>query len=171
VRTTAFIAGSLLPDVPIYTFFIVQGLILGTSQALLWDVLYFDSAWTPFFTLSHSLILWPLGVVLGCLFGWPILRWVATAGTLHVGLDFLVHHSDAYRHFWPITDWIFRSPISYYEPEYFGPIVNLIDAVLVIGLLAWLYTLYQTNWVRIPVCTGLFFYALVIGVTLVSVYA
>ena len=117
----------------------------------MWDTLYFDSAWTPFITLSHSLILWPMLLLLATLTKQALLRYVSAAALLHVCMDFFVHHDDAYRHFWPLSDWKFLSPLSYYDPKYYGDWVGAIDAVVVIGLLVWLATLYTNRKARIGI--------------------
>lgn len=144
-RILAFVLGSFLPDLPTYLFFFVHTFIWGTSQQLMWDELYFDSVWTPIITLSHSLLLWPL-LLLGATFlKYKLLQYISSAALLHVVMDFFVHHDDAYRHFWPVSDWKFFSPLSYYDPRFFGQWVSLIDAIVIILLLAWLGSRYKTN--------------------------
>ena len=157
-RLRLFVLGGFLPDVPVYVFFIVHGLLLGTSGQLMWDDMYFDSAWTPFFTLSHSLILWPLALLLGYWLRIAWLRYIATAGVLHVILDFFVHHDDAYRHFWPLFDWKFASPLSYYDPAFYGTQVGIIDAAVVVALLVWLLHNTSSRLVNIVIfgCIGLY---------------
>lgn len=150
-RTAAFITGSLLPDVPIYTFFVIHTFILGTKQQYMWDVLYFESAWVPIFTLSHSLMLWPFLFAAGMYLKQHLLMYTAGAATLHVCLDFFVHNDDAYAHFWPLIDWKFISPISYWDPAHFGQIVGAIDAVVILGLLLWLGTKYSGKRARLGI--------------------
>jgi hypothetical protein len=144
-RTLAFVAGGLIPDLPTYAFFFVNTFLLGTSQQLMWDTLYFDSAWSPFITLSHSLILWPIILLVAVILKKNLLKYFTVSALLHVVLDFFVHHDDAYRHFWPLTDWKFFSPLSYYDPKHYGNWVGAIDSILIIGLLLWLTTIYTKN--------------------------
>lgn len=150
-RTVAFVIGSFLPDVPIYTFFFIHTVLLGTSQQQMWDVLYFASAWVPVFTLSHSLLLWPGLILIGQVTRQKLVMYVGSAGTLHVCLDFLVHNDDAYAHFWPLTDWKFISPVSYWDPNYYGSIVSAVDTVVILSLLTWLYTRYPNQRGRIGI--------------------
>jgi len=145
-RTLAIVTGSFLPDVPTYLFFFVHTFILGTAQQTMWDKLYFNSAWSPLITLSHSLLLWPILVLLSMLCKQKILLWVSTSATAHAVLDFFVHNDDAYRHFWPLSDWKFTSPVSYWDPVHFGTLFGLIDFVVVILLLSWLHTQYTYKW-------------------------
>jgi hypothetical protein len=144
-RTLAFVAGGVVPDLPTYAFFFVNTFLLGTSQQLMWDMLYFDSVWSPFITLSHSLILWPIILLFAAILKKNLLKYFAVSALLHVAIDFFVHHDDAYRHFWPLTDWKFFSPVSYYDPQYFGYWVNMSDSILVVALLGWLGTIYTKN--------------------------
>ena len=138
-RLGAFVLGAVLPDLPTYIFFTYFTFIVGASQSELWDTLYFDSAWTPFITLSHSFILWPIALAIGHTLGYRFLTWLSASALFHVTLDFFVHAEDAYRHFWPLTDFTFNSPISYWNPTYYGNISSSLDAIIVAILLLWLY--------------------------------
>lgn len=168
LRVVAIITGGFLPDVPTYLFFIVHTFILGTTQSTMWDTLYFDSAWTPFITLSHSLILWPLLLLFAKMFKQRVLFWVSASSLVHSALDFLVHHDDAYRHFWPLSDWKFLSPVSYYDPNYFGTLFGLVDFVVVILLLTYLHSLYKHNlWIEWTIRLLMLLYVLITFVPLV----
>ncbi len=147
-RLQMFLLGAVLPDLPTYVFFFFNTFILGYSQQLMWDVLYFDSVWTPIITLSHSLLFWPLLLLLGYTFKKNWLRWLSASALVHITLDFFVHAEDAYRHFWPFSNWTFNSPISYWNPAYYGQTVGLIDTIVVLALLAWLFTQYKTIKIR-----------------------
>ncbi len=147
-RTLAFIIGALLPDTPVYIFFIVNGLILGYGHEQLWDDMYFNSGWSILFTLSHSLLLWPLLALLGHFLKIRLLVLLALSALLHISVDLLVHTEDAYKHFWPLTDWRFISPVSYWNRAEYGQYVGVFDSLLVLGLLTYLFTRYQVKWVR-----------------------
>lgn len=138
IEKTGLIIGGFLPDLPTYVFFMVHTFIIGSSQQAMWDNLYFDSAWTPIITLSHSFILWPILVLIGHWCRFRLLKWVALGSLFHASLDFLVHNDDAYRHFWPLTEWKFMSPISYWDPNHYGHIVGALDTIIIFGLLYFL---------------------------------
>ncbi len=138
-RLGAFILGAVLPDLPTYLFFFYFTFVVGASQSDLWDVLYFDSAWTPLITLSHSLILWPILLGISHILGLRFLKWLSASALFHITLDFFFHAEDAYRHFWPLTDWKFHSPVSYWNPAYYGNIVGSLDTIFVALLLLWIY--------------------------------
>lgn len=145
-RILAFVLGALFPDTPTYLFFIVCGVILGYSGETMWDDMYFNSGWSIPITLTHSFILWPLLIAVACYFGWHLIRWFSISAFLHAAVDFFVHTADAYRHFWPVSDWKFVSPISYWNNAEYGRYVSTFDSLLVIGLLAYLYTKYTGRW-------------------------
>ena len=162
LRVLAIITGGFLPDIPTYIFFVVHTFILGTAQSLMWDTLYFDSAWTPFITLSHSLLLWPILLLLAKVLKQKILFWISASAFAHSVLDFFVHHDDAYRHFWPLSDWKFLSPVSYYDPNHFGTLFGLVDFAVVILLLAYLHTLYKKHkWVLLTIRLLMILYILI----------
>jgi hypothetical protein len=144
-RTAAFVLGALLPDVPVFVFFLVCGLILGYSNELLWDDMYFNSGWSVLFTLSHSLIIWPILTLFATYKHWLFVRSVAISACFHIIIDFFVHTADAYMHFWPLSNWRFTSPISYWDPAAYGQYVGVFDSILIIGLLSWLFSRYETH--------------------------
>ncbi len=144
-RTFWFVFGALLPDTAVFVFFIINGLILGYSHEVLWDDMYFYSNWSVLFTLSHSLLLWPVLFALGNLLRQSWLRWLSISALLHISVDFCVHTADAYKHFWPLTDWRFISPVSYWNRAEYGQYVGLFDSILVICLLLALAYQYRSK--------------------------
>ena len=69
------------------------------------------------------------------------LLWFVLGATLHSLIDIATHHNDGPLLFFPF-DWTYRfpSPISYWDPAYYGaifmPLELLLDGWLVIYLLA-----------------------------------
>ena len=137
------VIGSFLPDIPTYLFFLYYTVLVGSSQADIWNTLYFNSPWTPVITLTHSFIIWPLLFGIGYIFKKHWLFWIASGALFHSAVDFLVHNTDAYAHFWPLSDWKFFSPVSYWNPEYYGSLVSILDTVVVFALL--IYLLKKTS--------------------------
>jgi len=66
------------------------------------------------------------------------LRAFAGSGLLHAFADFLTHHDDARRQFWPVSDWVFQSPVSYWDGRFYGDIFAPLEFGLVIALAAFL---------------------------------
>ena len=73
------------------------------------------------------MVLWGigLGVAMAARSAWAFA--LCGAALLHLGLDFLMHHDDGRAHFWPLSDWIFQSPVSYWDPRHYGSLVGPIE--------------------------------------------
>ena len=52
---------------------------------------------------------------------------------LHCGVDLALHHDDAHRHFFPLSDWRYASPVSYWDPRRLGRLGALLEVCSVIG--------------------------------------
>jgi hypothetical protein len=52
-------------------------------------------------------------------------------------------------HFWPLTDWKFISPLSYYERAHFGVFVALFETAIAGLCMSILWTRFSLLWVRI----------------------
>jgi len=53
-----------------------------------------------------------------------------------------VHHDDGHRHFFPLSDWRFESPVSYWDPAHYGHIFLWIELLLVAAGTVWLTTVF-----------------------------
>ena len=65
-----------------------------------------------------------------------ILCALAGTGLLHALADFLTHHDDACRQFWPVSDSVFRSPVSYWDSRFYGDIFGVFEVALELSLTA-----------------------------------
>jgi len=117
-------------------------------------VLYHDCGWQAFFDVFNSL---PL-IALCMIVTWRLsaLHWTAfLAGMgLHVLFDLPLHHEDAHRHFFPLSDWRFFSPISYADPAHYGDIVSACEILAVAAGSAMLRRRYQA-WPLRLMCSAL----------------
>lgn len=75
---------------------------------------------------------------------WPRVRIVAASMLLHVAVDLPLHGEDAHRHFYPLSDWRFVSPVSYWDPARYGRIVAPFELLLVAILSALIYRRVRT---------------------------
>lgn len=73
---------------------------------------------------------------------------------LHATLDFLLHHDDAHRHFMPLSDWRFESPVSYWDPDHFGQVMSFVEIAAVIGTCMILWRRFPSGGAR-RMTTGL----------------
>lgn len=134
----AALAGGLAPDLPMFAMVLWATRVVGVPEHEVFSTLFFSKTWQSVFAIDHSFFFW--GGLLG-LAVWRrqiILRAFAGAGLLHALADFLTHHDDARRQFWPVSDWVFRSPVSYWDARFYGNVFGLFEVALVVTLAAFL---------------------------------
>jgi len=132
VTAVAAMGGAFLPDASLYVMASVSLFILGIPPRVVFDELYYSQAWQTVFAIDNSFFVW------GLLFGWAL--WVRSpwaialtgAALLHVSLDFPLHHDDGRPHFWPVSGWVFESPISYWDRQQGAGWVAPIEAGLAV---------------------------------------
>jgi hypothetical protein len=138
--------GAMVPDLPLVVFYAFEKLVMGSPEWLIWGLKYHLPGWQVVFDATHSLPL--LGLALIALKALPRLaeetpgdfpgatRAGATAlvasMALHALGDLALHHDDAHRHFWPLSDFRFASPVSYWDPRFHGQWVALAEVALVV---------------------------------------
>ncbi|WP_051332323.1 hypothetical protein [Cucumibacter marinus] len=138
--------GGFFPDMSVFV-------MVGYGRAMmdnanLWrkpEGLYWQEPWQTFSAISNSMPLYASLIALGYwisraserLRGWGVgLMLFAGAAMTHVVLDFPVHTDDAHIHFWPLTDWRFHSPVSYYQRDHYGGLVGTVEIVVGVILAA-----------------------------------
>lgn len=179
-QNLAVVFGGLLPDLSVFVMVLVSRLP-GFQGDNLWrrpDGLYWQEPWQALSMISNSAPLYAAMLILGFVLAkqnsgrwqsfWVGFSLLGAACLAHVLLDFPVHADDAHIHFWPLTEARFHSPISYWDPRYFGHIVGALEAVagLFIALILW--RRFPTLWPRI----GTVFLALPFVLSLAfSIYA
>jgi len=127
----AAIAGALLPDASLYFMVFWNGVVLGVDENVIFNELYFNDFWQSVFAIDNSLPLWGLGLAVVLLARSKIGIAFFGAGLFHILLDFPLHHDDGRAHFWPFSDWIFESPVSYWDPHAHGHIMSAIERLLI----------------------------------------
>lgn len=137
--TAAALAGAILPDLSLYVLSGWHLLVLGTSAQIVFDQLYFSDTWQSIFRIDNSMVLWGIALVMGLIGRAPVVIALCGGAMLHLGLDFLLHNDDGRAHFWPISTWIFESPVSYWDGDHYRNIVGPLEVVLclVLSRLLW----------------------------------
>jgi len=101
--------------------------------------------------VANSFLIW--GAVLG--FGlWMKRTWLAVfagAALLHLALDFPLHAGDGRPHFWPLTSWVFDSPLSYWDRSHGAHIIAPLETLLCLALLVVLWRRFRTLWPRVVI--------------------
>ncbi len=135
--------GGILPDLIYMVGFLPKILSYGSFMEWMHDPLW-DSLWSSLPARSaHSFVVWGLvcfpffifrknplaGHILPFIIGWG----------LHVPADALTHVSDGYPIFFPLSEYRFPTPVSYWESEYHAREFFIIGHSLMAILLAiWL---------------------------------
>lgn len=112
--------GATLPDAPMFAFYAIEKLIVGSTEREIWTTRYFLPGWQDFFDVFNSvpICLIALSIALALRRTWVVVLCVSML--LHFAFDLPLHHDDGHRHFWPLTDWRFASPVSYWDTKHFG---------------------------------------------------
>lgn len=123
--------GAVLPDLPMYGFYVWTKLVRRLSEKQIWSFAYYQPFWL---NINHGFHSIPLaGLAMGiCYFGnWQAAGWFFGSALLHCLEDFPVHNHDAHRHFLPFSSYKFVSPISYWDLRKYGFWVSLGEKLLV----------------------------------------
>ncbi len=134
----AAMAGAMLPDLSLYLMAGVSMNVLGIPPHVVFNELYYSDAWQTVFAIDNSFLVW--GALLALAFysgrGWAIA--LCAAALLHIALDFPLHHDDGRPHFWPLSNWVFESPVSYWDKGHgasmIGPVELGLAAISVVAL-------------------------------------
>lgn len=151
-RNIAAIVGAILPDMPMFVMFGYGKFIAGLSGQQIfgeYDGLYWTSGWQAAINGFHSI---PVYLVVLALAFWIKRDWLKTfcySAFLHIAFDLPFHHDDAHAHFWPLTNWKFESPISYWDQAHYGGVVMPLEIVGSLALIALLWLRFPAIWVKV----------------------
>ena len=162
-RNLSILSGSLFPDLAIFLWAPYQYLINDVSGDEIWNELYFAAPMQNLIAWFNSIPIYGALALIGFLARskmWGKLLLVfALAALIHIATDMPVHAEDAYRHFWPISDWRFYSPLSYWDVDHHADWVGKIDIGIALASIAVLWLRFPTKWVKIALSVTLAFYA------------
>ncbi len=134
--------GSWWPDAAMFVFYgWAKGRGLAESQ--IWQEAYYQPGWQDIFAIGNSI---PLALLVGCIAlwqRWQPLTFFCASALLHHLEDLPLHHDDAHRHFWPLSNVRFISPLSYWDRDHYGTYVALGEILLVL-----LASVYLWRWTR-----------------------
>jgi hypothetical protein len=137
------VVGALLPDLPYCVFFVAAAVERGPRAVV--DLALWRSLWGhPVVVALHSFVPWGIAMLLVISIRAgrrsPALAAFVAGWGSHVVIDMLTHRSDGYPIFWPLSDYRFPTPVSWWEPAYHGRAFSLACdgaiAVLLIRLTA-----------------------------------
>ncbi len=133
ITSMAAVAGAFAPDLSLYLMAGVSLFVLQLSPAYVFGTLYYSDAWQAVFTVDNSFILWGLGLLLAWRLNSTGGMIFAASGLLHLAFDFPLHNTDARPHFWPLTSWVFHSPVSYWDDRHYAGIISPVEMALSFG--------------------------------------
>ncbi len=147
--TTAAVLGSFAPDVSLFVMAGWSLYIAGISPQVVFDQYYFSDLWQSVFAFDNSFVFWGLALAAAIWARRPV--WIAfiLAGLMHLSFDFLLHNADARMQFWPLSDWKFFSPISYWDRRYYASIVGPIELAITLILAVLLWRRYRKRFSRV----------------------
>ncbi|MEM1388495.1 MAG: cobalamin biosynthesis protein CobQ [Pseudomonadota bacterium] len=141
-------AGALAPDLSLYVMAGWSLYVLDIPPQVVFRELYYTDAWQQVFAIDNSFILWGLGLAWALWARRPLVVAFTAAALLHLALDFPLHNDDARMHFWPLTDWKFESPISYWNGAQGGQWVGALEASASCVCAAILWRRLDALWIR-----------------------
>lgn len=140
--------GSLLPDLSLYLLAGGALFVMQIPSERVFGEMYFSPAWQTVFAIDNSFIIWGLAFLTAI--GLRSLPAVALtgAGLLHLATDFPLHNDDARRHFWPASDWVFESPLSYWDSDHHAAAVAPFAVLVVLASSAVLWRRWPDWYLR-----------------------
>ena len=149
--------GAMVPDLAMFGFYGWAKLVAKMDEATIWREAYYDPFWQTVFDVGNSIPLALLVIAIALWVGKRYPNWQPfTTGTivlsasviLHCLGDLPVHVDDGHRHFWPLSNFRFESPISYWDPNHHGGIVALIEFFLVMVASIRVWQVLQSRWLK-----------------------
>jgi len=166
-RNLTIIVGSLLPDLAITLWAPYQAIVNGVSGTKMWDELYFEAPMQNLIAWFNSIPIYAGLLLIGFLARsktWgKLLMVLALAALIHIATDMPVHAEDAYRHFWPVSDWRFYSPLSYWDLDHHAAWVGKVDVAIALACIAVLWQRHALRWTRIILGVAAMFYLTVLA--------
>lgn len=156
LRNSAVLTGALIPDVLIFAMFLWSK-IIGAPESEVWSVWYFTPPWMTAIDWMNSVPVFL--ALLAAAYAlhrkdWGNPRYVAAlmlfalAALTHILGDLPLHVDDGHAHFVPLSQWRFESPVSYWDPRFYGNSFALIELALGLGLIIALWRRFSRPAVR-----------------------
>ncbi len=168
----AITIGAILPDIPIFIFYIISKYMYNMSEAKIWEEAYYEPIWQNIIATSHSIPIALIGFLICWRLDWKWGAILCVSMVFHCLLDLPVHNDDAHRHFYPFSDYRFYSPVSYWDINHHAKIVAGVEAALVLIASPIVMGLLKTPYTKgiLIVINVLYFltYSRMLGITIVA---
>ena len=145
--TLAAFLGAIAPDLSLYVMVAVSLWIMDIPARTIFGEYYYSDAWQAVFAVDNSFVLWGIAHAVALWRASPVGVAFTGAALLHLLFDFPLHTLDARQHFWPLTDWVFVSPVSYWDTSAHASVVGSLELSLslVCAVILW-RRLYARAW-------------------------
>ncbi len=144
--TWPIMLGALYPDAGLYGFYAWTKLVLRLPDSQIWRTTYFQDDWQIFFSFFNSIPIALVALGIALYYKRSAIAAFWGAAILHCLEDFPLHHDDGYRHFWPLSNFRFESPVSYWDSDHhavWGAGIELI-LILISSVFVWRRT--RSRW-------------------------
>lgn len=140
--------GALIPDLAMFGFYFWLKLVVDMPESQIWRTEYYRPAWQLLFDIFNSI---PLALL-----GFGVMIYARRTGiallfasiVLHCLEDLPVHNDDAHRHFWPLSNFRFESPVSYWDPDHYGAIASRVELVLMLAASVYVFSRVRSRWAK-----------------------
>jgi len=169
------LVGGVLPDASIY-FMWAQAKLRGLSEDIIWRDLYYSEGWQRVGAITNSIPLFLTVIVVSWVVGGRLAATdigkhplataclaLGVAAVVHCLTDLPLHADDGHPHFWPLSSWIFNSPVSYWDPRHYGNWWSPLEIGLAVLIVVVLWRRFITRWVRALLVLCLSSYAMVMA--------
>lgn len=154
-RNWTMAAGALVPDLMMFAMVGWERWSNGRTAQQIFGEDYFSNHWQFIFAVTNSIPVYAATTIAGLALRLEMLWIFGLCALMHVTFDLPLHHDDGHPHFWPFTDWIFASPVSYWDPRHHGIAAGYAEAVFSVLLCALLLTRFRGIFARILIAAGL----------------
>jgi len=158
--TLAALLGALLPDASLFLMFFIAK-AQGVPEAVIFNEWYFSATWQRLGAMTNSLPIYAFVAALTYATRLHLVTVAALAAVMHCITDFPLHHDDGHPHFWPFSDWIYSSPVSYWDPKHFGNQWGLFELCLAAMMIVFLWRRTANKLSRVFLGLAAFSYAVV----------
>lgn len=146
--TWPVLVGAFVPDAAMFVFYAWVKFVERLPDSTIWSEAFFSQSWQDVFAIGNSIPLVLLGMAVTYAWRKPAWLYFFASMLLHQICDLPVHHDDAHRHFFPLSDYRFISPVSYWDGDHYGTIVALVELSLVLFASVYLWRGVRSHWGR-----------------------
>ena len=140
--------GALIPDLAMFFFYAYYQFGTDIEGSQIWQTEYFRSDWQLVFDVFNSIPLAILGLSLMLYAKRTGIALLFASVLLHCVEDLPLHNDDAHRHFLPISDYRFISPVSYWDTAYYGHIVMIVEVIVLAAASIYVFKRVRSRWTK-----------------------